>query len=182
MGFFALDFRRCTGSCQIGGFQHGNSKLRKGQERKVWSPQKREVTRRYEKCSLTLLLQIHKVTVTVSFFSGGLDKLMEHLRHRFRKSNLKSMCFCKCLKLFLQHWSQHPHYGGQPLECCGHVLSWRKSEHFDMRNYFLHNKPSMVASAKSNGMISTLWHLLFLQDLTIKVVLARELDYFEICW
>jgi hypothetical protein len=35
MGFFALDFRRCTGSCQIGGFQHGNSKLRKGQERKV---------------------------------------------------------------------------------------------------------------------------------------------------
>ena len=157
MGFFALDvaqaaaklvaFNMAIASC---------AKARKGKyacskdvdrrKNEKWREDTRSVPLRYF-CRFT------KLPSPSAFFSGGLDKLMEHLRHRFRKSNLKSMCFCKCLKLFLQHWSQHPHYGGQPLECCGHVLSWRKSEHFDMCNYILHNKPSMVASATSNGMI-----------------------------
>ena len=61
-----LCFRRCTGRCQIGGFQYGNSKLRKGQGGKhALRMLIAAKTRSDEKCSLTLFLQIQQVPVSL---------------------------------------------------------------------------------------------------------------------
>lgn len=97
-----LCFRRCTGRCQIGGFQHGHSKLRKGQERMHALRMLIAAGTRSDEVFFSIIFLIHKVIYRHLIFREDSTNSRSALDIDFERAKEHEMhVFCKCLKCFL---------------------------------------------------------------------------------